>query len=140
MQGKTAPMAMPGLPLAGGSVRWLCRSALITLLLAGLMLPRLGMVLVELVPGITQAVVCTGDRLIVIALDARGAPVNLPDAEDASDCVSTKLAALGSTKVPIWVALALAPANGPRNLAAPLNSPRLYCDLRPCRAPPLARA
>ena len=53
---------------------------------AGLLLPRMLAVLVEIVPGMMTTVICTGDALIVVTLGPDGQPVELPEEVD-THCV-----------------------------------------------------
>lgn len=63
-------------------------------LCAGLILPRISGVLLDLVPGISAVVICTGDRMVVLHLDAQGQPVQV--AQDEPDtCLTTSDPATG---------------------------------------------
>lgn len=53
---------------------------------AGLLLPRMSAVLIEVVPGMITTVICTGDALIVVTLGPDGQPVELPEEID-THCV-----------------------------------------------------
>ncbi|MCY4179170.1 MAG: hypothetical protein OXC60_21110 [Litoreibacter sp.] len=70
----------------------------------GIVLPKAGGVLLELMPGFTQAVICTGSEIVVITLDAKGDPVELPEPA-VEHCVLDNVVAALSTPAPTWVKL-----------------------------------
>lgn len=58
------------------------RRALLILTILGLMMPRISGVVAAAVPGITTIVICTGQGLETIRIDARGDPVVVSDGPD----------------------------------------------------------
>ncbi|MEM6595743.1 MAG: hypothetical protein AAF672_13215 [Pseudomonadota bacterium] len=71
----------------------------------GIILPKAGGVLLEVMPGFTQAVICTGSEIVVVTLDAEGDPVELPEPA-MEHCVLDKGAVAFAAPYPSWVKLA----------------------------------
>lgn len=116
-------------------MRLFVRSLLTIALLTGLLLPRLGGLLVEIVPGVTQMVICTGNEMITLVLDSDGVPVEMPD-HDGQPCLSSDVPVLQGTPQPAWLEFAAMPALGPANIAAVPRGPRLFAEILPSQAPP----
>ncbi len=116
-------------------IRSIARFLLLLSLTFGFLLPKMGAVLVEIVPGIHTAVLCTGTELVILTLDANGDPIELPEIK-AQHCTLADLADPGTGFIPAWQGLArsfhhpfavkLHPAPGMDTLAA----------IWPSRAPP----
>ncbi len=112
------------------------RSGLIVLLVAGLLVPKSGAVLAQIVPGVMTMVICTGEKLVTITLNAAGEPIEIHEDEEAP-CLRTDLAAPVEVPDRHWVRLAL---SFERSFAVKLN-PRpeaaLFHRKRPSQAPPV---
>ena len=64
------------------------RTLLLTgLILASLLLPKMGAAIVDLNPRVFTAVVCTGDRMVVMRIGPDGTPVELSEV-DERPCIS----------------------------------------------------
>lgn len=70
------------------------RALMMLCLCAGLILPRISGVLLDLVPGVSAVVICTGDQMVVLHLDAQGQPVQVAQSEPDT-CLTTADPAVG---------------------------------------------
>ncbi len=58
------------------------RTLLLVLTILGLLMPRVSAVAAAAVPGVRTVVICTGQGMITLRLDARGDPVEVVDHPD----------------------------------------------------------
>lgn len=117
-------------------MRGLASLLLTCTLLMGLLLPRMGAVLVEVIPGLTQAVICTGDAMVVLVLDGQGQPVEIPE-RDSPPCLHADTPSGLQIADPTWHDPISDPNLGPANLARAPEGPRVFVDLKPAQAPPM---
>lgn len=112
----------------------LLRTLLIATLLVGLVFPRAGAALAVLTPGVEWFVICTGDRMVTLAVDADGAPVEAELIEPAP-CIAAPAPA-GDAAPEGWRRLArmvpLTDLSGP----APPRGRDPLLDPYPPRGPP----
>ncbi|MEM9584625.1 MAG: hypothetical protein AAGA08_16060 [Pseudomonadota bacterium] len=78
---------------------------LILLVCFGLLLPKLGAMLFEIVPGLTQAVICVGSQVVVLTLNEDGEPVDVPEPL-VEHCALGDVVASSAAPNPFWVTLA----------------------------------
>lgn len=78
------------------------RYVLIVSLTLGLMLPKMGAVIVAMVPGVITAVICNGAEMVVISIDQDGQPIELPSAP-VDTCVSADPTELAEKDAVAWV-------------------------------------
>lgn len=84
----------------------MARALLILALVTGILAPRMTAVAAQVVPGVEIIVICTGDSLQRIAIDAEGNPIDLGEA-DQHPC-TLALAQIGApTPAATWGAAAL---------------------------------
>ena len=115
--------------------RTLGRLILLTCLLAGLLLPRSGAVLAE-VAGFERVVICQGDRLVIVALDAGGTPVEIA-IEEHGPCTLTDARADAGPMTQPWWALSSVRLPPPVRFAALAPRP-FWHGPPPERGPPSA--
>lgn len=75
------------------------------MLSVGLVLPMMGAVLVDLVPGISSYVICTGEGMSVITVDDAGNPIETPTAQ-TGECVFVDTGIASARDLPFWETLA----------------------------------
>ncbi len=114
----------------------IAKYVLVATLSVGLILPMMGAVLVDLVPGVTSFVICTGEGMTVITVDAEGNPVETPTAQ-TGDCVFVDTGVTTARAVPFWETLAredtVAFVSRP---AAPYS--KVFDLIPPSQAPPVS--
>ncbi|MEM1265046.1 MAG: hypothetical protein AAGI50_03420 [Pseudomonadota bacterium] len=108
------------------------RICLITVLLAGVLLPRASGALISVLPGFHSAVICTGGELVRITFGPNGAPVEVIREHDCTLVEPSATPALSRS----WRRLALAPGPASPSLSQWARSPVPYRGLSPSRAPP----
>lgn len=129
------PLCRCFLSVTDRMTRWL-KTCLILPLLLGLVSPKIGAVLLDLHPNITQVVICTGSETVTLRLGADGTPVETRVSEDVP-CVLGEAVPGARQAAAGWTQLArryparfqAVPNRRPRHLAALLN--------RDSRAPPV---
>jgi hypothetical protein len=87
-------------------VRHIATHLLLGLLCLTLLLPKVGGLLIEIMPGVTTAVICTGSETVVLTLDSNGAPIEeLPEALPDT-CILADAKSVVDVPTPVWVRLA----------------------------------
>ena len=112
------------------------RFLVVSTLLCALLLPKVTGLAMELMPSIQTAVICAGDRLIVLRFDENMNPIEVADVED-KDCVMHDVIAESDQPIPAW--RMLDPTVG-RAFAITINSDANNARLRaqlPKRGPPV---
>jgi hypothetical protein len=77
------------------------RLTVVSLLLCALLLPKVTGLALELMPSVQTAVICAGDRLIVLRFDENMNPIEVDDVED-KDCVMHDVIAQSDQPIPAW--------------------------------------
>lgn len=113
---------------------WLARVLLVLCLVAGILLPRAGAILTELIPGIDRMVICTGTEMITLTIGPDGEPIQEIDSA-TPHCVMADGADHIASPLPYWQALTLSDAPTPAYLHDPLADLTPLSHLRPVRAP-----
>jgi len=83
----------------------LCPLILSILLTIGLVLPKMGAVIVEFVPGVYSAVICTGSGMEVITIGKDGQPIEQADFS-VGECVGSDVHLSSGAKSDFWIKLA----------------------------------
>lgn len=110
------------------------RALLVLVLVSGLLVPRVGAAFVAVAPGVRTVVICTGDALVTITLDASGAPVELDRGEPAP-CIAA--APPPEDEAPSeWRRLAMAIPGPVRAVSAPLGPDPALLPYRKRGPPP----
>jgi hypothetical protein len=81
--------------------RFLCNAFALFTLLVALLLPKLSAVIMELHPNIHTAVICAGDRLVVLRFDADMNPIEV-EVEDQAECIAADGVMLQADVTPQW--------------------------------------
>lgn len=98
----------------------------VSLLLCALLLPKVAGLALELMPSVQTAVICAGDRLIVLRFDENMNPIEVEDVED-KDCVMHDVIAQSDQPIPAW--RLLDPTDG-QGFAVAINSDADQARLR----------
>ncbi|MFQ6546987.1 hypothetical protein AADZ90_003465 [Aestuariibius sp. 2305UL40-4] len=112
------------------------RPLLVLSLVLGLLVPKMGVVLVELIPGWQTMVICTGGEMVVMTISPEGEPVEV-EQDGAEPCPPANVIADAEQDIPRWVYLARDYGD------QAIHRPSLRRDLSvilirgPTRAPPL---
>ena len=77
------------------------RFMVVGFLLCAMLLPKISGLALELMPSIQTAVICAGDRLIVLRFDENMNPIEVTDVEDA-DCVVNDIVTASAQPIPAW--------------------------------------
>ena len=102
------------------------RFLVVSTLLCALLLPKVAGLAMELMPSIQTAVICAGDRLIVLRFDENMNPIEVEDVED-KDCVMHDVIAQSDQPIPAW--RLLDPTDG-QGFAVAINSDADQARLR----------
>ncbi len=113
----------------------LLRYTLVLSLAFGVLAPKMGAVLVQLIPGWQTMVICTGGEMVVLTISPDGEPVEVAQ-DGAEPCPFAAVVAGALQAVPGWVSLA--PDYDHRTLASPnlRSGPGVALIRGPTRAPP----
>ena len=76
------------------------RSALIALVIFGLLMPRVSAVVALVTPGAATVVICTGSGLQTIIIDAEGNPVPAPLSHQPDHCLLSHVADTSARVLP----------------------------------------
>lgn len=79
----------------------IARILMLYALVFGILAPKMSAVIVQLVPGIQTLVICTGNGLVTLTIDADGEPVEMPRAE-VDHCTMVDANSLDASFIPPW--------------------------------------
>ncbi|MCT4611212.1 MAG: cell wall metabolism sensor histidine kinase WalK [Pelagimonas sp.] len=113
------------------------RIALVLAIVLGVLLPRAGAVLAEVIPGIQRITICTGTEIVTLTIGADGQPIK--ETQTATPhCVMADGVSEIIMPLPYWQTLALSDPQRPAILDDPLADLTTLSTLRPVRAPPFS--
>ena len=113
------------------------RALLALAVILGLLLPRMGAALAE-AAGLDHVVICRGDVLVSLTLDADGAPVETA-LRDHGPCLAAALPRPPDPPAPSWIRLAFPPAQRPSE-GGPPPPATIWIGPPPERGPPVGMA
>lgn len=87
-------------------VRHIATYLMLGLLCLAVLLPKAGGLLLEVMPGVTKAVICTGSELVVLTLGPDGEPIEELPEPLLDTCVLGDVTTVAEAPTPLWVRLA----------------------------------
>ena len=114
----------------------LLRICLLLALCTGFVLPKMGAVLANAIPGIQTLVICTGAELVTVTLNAAGEPIDVAES-NAQDCLRADLPPDAHRLMPVWQRLARAYSPPFAVLENPSALRTALALQRPSHAPPV---
>ncbi len=112
------------------------RPLLVLSLVFGLLVPKMGGVLVELIPGRQTMVICTGGEMVVMIISPEEEPVEV-ESDGAEPCPSVSIIAGAEQGLPDWVYLARDYGDQGLNRPSPRRDLSLILIRGPTHASPL---
>lgn len=104
----------------------------------GIVIPKVGSAVQMLVLGELQTVVlCTGDGMVTIQIDAEGNPVETHDEAEPAPCVLGHIILAGPAYLPLWQVLARDHAQSAGLFEQTPRTEPPFRLRKPARAPPL---
>ncbi len=118
-------------------VNALLRLILICTITVGLSLPKLGAVLVTLLPGVQTVVICNGAELVTMTINSNGDPIELAE-DSAAPCTQSDPVDPLSARDAAWLRVAYTDAYRLPTKRAPAPMAVHFTLKPPSQAPPVS--